>query len=99
MDVSVVEWLLNFGVAGLVIVLLITGALVTGREHGRLETENDKLREALMVERQRNADLMTWASVGARAFQAVADVAKEKHNDPPTPPQGLAAIPPSYPGT
>lgn len=98
MDVSVVEWLLNFSALGVILLLLITGALVTGREHKKLETENEKLLDALKVERQRNADLMTWASVGARAFQAVAEVAKEKHGDPPTPPGGFAAVPPG-PGT
>lgn len=91
MSVSVVEWFANFGAVGIVIVLLLTGVLVTGKEHSRLEAENERLKDALAIERQRNNDLLTWASVGAQAMKAVATVAEEHSHD--TPPHGIPAVP------
>lgn len=81
MDAVVIEWLVNFGVAGIVIILLLTGLLVTGREHARLEKENGHLQDALTLERQRNNDLLSWAAIGANAMRAVSTVAKETAND------------------
>lgn len=89
MDVSLVSLLSSAGVAGIVVMLLLTGALVTGREFAKLEQANESLQSALAAERQRNADLLTWTATGVRALQAVSRVAEGRGN---TPPQGLPAI-------
>ena len=80
MGVSVAEWLLNFGVAGVVIVLLVTGALVPGFVFKELQRAFEKQADALIVERQRNADLQQMASTGARALDALARVAQEEQS-------------------
>jgi Tfp pilus assembly protein PilN len=77
-SVSVVEWLLNFGVAGVVLVLLVTGVVVPGFVYKELQRDNDKLADALAVERQRNADLQQMAATGAKALDALAEVAQEQ---------------------
>ena len=76
-DISLVSLFVNAGLAGVVVVMLITGILVTGREYGRMERALDRTQEALEVERRRNSDLMIWAATGTRAMQAVAQVAAE----------------------
>lgn len=80
---------INAGLAGVVVVMLITGILVTGREYTRMERTVDKLQEALDIERRRNSDLLLWASTGTRAIQAVAQVATERAPGVITPPQGM----------
>lgn len=109
MSVSIVEWLLNFGVAGLVILLLATGVLVPGYIYKDLMQANEKLNDALSIERQRNQDLQQMAVTGAKAFTALADVAEEHRMRaeyqahypysyaPPAPPPAGAA-PASAPG-
>lgn len=82
MDSAIITFLSNAGTAGIVLVLILIGQLVTGREHKRLEAENDALTQALAMERQRNADLLVWASTGAKALQAVAQVAQERAPSP-----------------
>lgn len=72
------EWLLNFGVAGVVLVLLVTGGLVPGFIYKNLQKANDKLADALATERQRNADLQQMAATGAKALDALAQVAEEQ---------------------
>lgn len=89
MDVSLISLLSSAGVAGVVVMLMLTGALVTGREFGKLEKANGELQSALAAERQRNADLLLWTSTGVRALQAVARVAQERHD---TPPGGLPVL-------
>jgi Tfp pilus assembly protein PilN len=78
MGVSVAEWLLNFGVAGVVLVLIVTGALVPGFVFKDLQKANEKLTDALSVERQRNADLQQMAATGAKALDSLAQVAQEQ---------------------
>lgn len=78
MSVSVAEWLLNFGVAGVVVVLMVTGLLVPGFIYKDLQRANEKLADALAVERQRNSDLQQMASTGAHALDALREVAEEQ---------------------
>lgn len=78
MSVSVTEWLLNFGVAGVVIVMIATGLLVPGFVYKDLQRANEKLADALSVERQRNADLQQMAATGAKALDALREVAEEQ---------------------
>ena len=83
MDTALVTLLINLGWGGIILMLLITGSLVTGREHKRLEDENDNLKQALATERQRNSEMLVWAATGSRALQAVAQVAQERAQPPP----------------
>lgn len=78
MGVSVVEWLLNFGLGGLVIFLLVTGVLVPGFIYKELQRQVEKLSDALAVERQRNADLQQMATTGAKALDALSQIAEEQ---------------------
>jgi len=79
----------NAGIGGIILLLLLTGQLVTGSEHKRLADDFEKQSRALEIERQRNADLLIWASTGARALQAVAQVAEERNpSSVKTPPGG-----------
>lgn len=92
MDNSLILVLENAGVAGVVVLLIIFGLLVTGREHKKLERAFDKSQEALALERQRNADLTLWMFTGTRALQAVAQVAEERSAGGSSP-QEVKAIP------
>jgi len=56
--------LLNYGALGVVLILLLTGVLVPGFVYRKLERENETYRDALSVERQRNADLQQFAVAG-----------------------------------
>lgn len=98
MSLSVAEWLLNFGVAGVVIVLLVTGVLVPGSIYHKLEDAYEKLSDALAVERQRNADLQQMAATGAKALDALAQVAEEQRARRIREEAALARAAPSLPG-
>lgn len=78
MNISVVEWLANFGVAGIVVLLLTMGVLVPGFIYKDLQRANEKLADALAVERQRNADMQQLASTGVHALEAMREVAEER---------------------
>jgi hypothetical protein len=78
MSVSLAEWLLNFGVAGVVLLLIVTGMLIPGYIYKDLQRANEKLADALSVERQRNADLQQMAATGAKALDSLAQVAQEQ---------------------
>jgi hypothetical protein len=78
MSISTIEWLANFGVAGVVLILTITGMLVPGFIYKDLQRTNEKLADALAVERQRNADLQQMAATGAHALDALREVAEEQ---------------------
>jgi len=58
--------LLNYGALGVVLILLLTGVLVPGFVYRKLERENETYRDALSVERQRNADLQQFAVPAGR---------------------------------
>lgn len=99
MGVSIVEWLLNFGLGGLIIFLIVTGVLVPGFIYKELQRNVEKLSDALSVERQRNADLQQMAATGAKALDALAQVAQEHRALRSGPPDNSVApqavIPPS----
>jgi len=57
-----VAWLINYGVAGAVIVLLVTGQLRTKSEVTGLKEANDQLRADLLAERAGNAALVNQIS-------------------------------------
>jgi len=74
----VLEWLINFGLAGIVLLLLATGVLVPGHIYRDQKSAYEKTTDALAVERQRNADLQQMAITGAKALDAIAQVAEEQ---------------------
>lgn len=78
MDLSSAEWFINFGALGLVLVLIMTGALVPGWVHRSLERAYEKSQDALAVERQRNADLQQMTAIGSKALAALEQVAVEE---------------------
>jgi hypothetical protein len=78
LDISTVQVMLNFGAAGLIAFLLITGVLVPGWVHKDLKDANEKLQAALTLERERNQGLQQVATTGAQAMQALVEVAQEQ---------------------
>jgi hypothetical protein len=60
MDSVLIEALVNLGFGGVIVVLIILDLLVPGHVHKRLLKENESLKEALSLERQR-ADAGTQA--------------------------------------
>src|SRR4051812_33851526 len=53
-----VEWLVNYGVAGVVIALMVLGRLRTKAEVDGLKEQNEQLRADLLAERGANAALV-----------------------------------------
>ena len=64
MGIDTTSLLLNYGALGVVLILLLTGVLVPGFVYRKLERENETYRDALSVERQRNADHQQFAVTG-----------------------------------
>lgn len=99
MSVSMVQWLANFGVAGLVILAIMLDLLVPGNVYKDLKAANEKLADALAIERQRNADLQQMAATGTKAMNALAELAEERREEEQrrrrrhsgTPPSGIPA--------
>lgn len=81
MNSTVIEWLLNFGALGIVVILLVLGELVPGIVHRNLQKAYEKSQQALEVERQRNQELLITAVTGARMMSAINQVAQERHTD------------------
>lgn len=81
MDISTVQWLANFGATGLFILLLVTGVVVPGFVYRQSEADKEKLKDALEVERQRNADLQQIAHLGTKAMAALSDLAAERREE------------------
>ena len=77
MDPTTIQWLLNFGALGLVFVLMVSGMLVPGWVYRNLKDANDKLQDALTLERERNQGLQQVATTGAQAMQALTQLAEE----------------------
>jgi hypothetical protein len=94
MGVSLTEWLLNFGLGGVFIFLVATGVFVPGFIYKDRERVIEKLTDALEVERQRNADLQQLAATGAKALDALAQVAHENRAL-----QAVSVPPPGKEGT
>jgi hypothetical protein len=77
-DSAVLTVLINSGVAGAVLVLLILGLLVPKWVYRRLEQENKHLREALELERQRNGEMASTTGVTNQLIGALVDLAQER---------------------
>jgi hypothetical protein len=77
-DSALVTVLINSGVAGVVIILLILGWLVPKWAYSRLEAENKALREALQLERRRNEEIASTAGVTNQLIGALVDLAGER---------------------
>lgn len=99
LDVSLVGLLTNFGLGGIVILLIATGVLSPKWIVDRLEREITALKTALETERQRNAELAGTTGTTARLVQALTEIAMERNDrnhtrwQPPAP--GAAWEPPA----
>ena len=80
LDSGLVTALVNFGAAGVVVILIILGLLVPKPFYARLEEENRLLREALQLERQRSNDAAATAGVTNQLIHALTDMAADKHH-------------------
>ena len=81
----------NAGIAGIVIVLIITGYLVPKSYYTKLDEENTHLKEALRLERQRANEVTASAAITNHLIGALTDLAAEKHphhEDNPEPARG-----------
>lgn len=92
MDTVLIEALVNMGTAGIVIILIIFDLLVPGGVHKRLLKENEKLKEALTLERQR-ADAATQA--GAVTNQLIGGIVQLATQNREHAPERARAIPPA----
>lgn len=81
MDSAIVTVLINAGVAGIVVILLISGFLVPKWVYSRLENENKDLRQALQLERQRNKEVASAAGVTNQLIGALVNLAEERKPD------------------
>ena len=77
-DSALVTVLINAGVAGVVVILLILGWLVPKWAYARLLEENKSLREALQLERRRNEEIAGTAGVTNQLIGALVDLAGER---------------------
>lgn len=78
MGIDVSQLLSQYGFPGLAILLILTGVLVPGWVHKKLERDYETSQDALKVERQRNADLQEALAAQQKAFAALAEVAQER---------------------
>ena len=92
MDSTLVTVLINAGVAGVVVILLILGFLVPKWAYSRLEQENKSLREALELERQRAGEAASTQTVTNQLIGALVDLAAERKGLQ-TPPEGTGHPP------
>jgi len=81
MDSAIITVLINAGVAGVVILLMMFGWLVPKWAYSRLEDENRDLREALRLERQRNAEIGGTAGITNQLIGALVNLADERKPD------------------
>ena len=96
LDVSLVGLLTNFGLGGIVILLIATGVLSPKWIVDRLEREITALKTALETERQRNAELAGTTGTTARLVQALTEIAMDRNNrgDHDKPGRGVLALEP-----
>ncbi len=81
MDSAILTVLVNAGVAGIVILLLIFGYLVPKWAYSKLEEENKLLREALQLERQRGSEAASQMGVTNRLIGALVELAEARKPD------------------
>ena len=74
------QWV-NYGVAGLVVILLVTGQLVPGWVHRKLEKALEQSQQALSLERERNS-MLQQSSVGlVKVMTSLNEVAEENRQE------------------
>lgn len=81
MDSAIMTVLINAGVAGVVVLLLIFGYLVPKWAYRKLEEENKLLREALTLERQRNSEASSQMGVTNQLIGALVELAEARKPD------------------
>lgn len=88
MDSTIVTFLANSGVAGIVIVLIVLGWLVPSPTHKRALKESNrkdheiaKLREALALERQRSNDTTQAGAVTIQLVKGLVKLASEARDE------------------
>lgn len=81
MDSAIVTVLINAGVAGIVVILLIFGWLVPKWAYSKLEEENKLLREALALERQRGGEAAGQMGVTNQLIGALVELAEARKPD------------------
>ena len=80
MDASLTAVLINLGTGGIVVVLMILGYLAPKPAFQRILDENDKLKEALALERQRSDDATQSSVVTNQLIGALASLAAERRD-------------------
>lgn len=80
MDISLVGLLTNFGLGGIIILLIALGVLSPKWIVDRLEKEIAALSAALEIERQRNAELAGTTGTTARLVQALTEIAMDRND-------------------
>ena len=83
MDSALVTVLINAGIAGVVVLLMIFKWLVPKWVYDKAEAEARYYREALELERQRNAELASTTDTTTKLIGALADLATERRALPP----------------
>ena len=81
MDSAVLTVLINAGVAGIVVFLLIMGLLVPKWAYRKLEKENESWREAYELQRQRNNELASQMGIANQLIEAVRELAEARKPD------------------
>ncbi len=81
MDSAILTVLVNAGVAGIVIILIIAGWLVPKWAFSKLEDENNSLREALRLERQRNSETTSQLGITNQLIGALVELAEKRKPD------------------
>lgn len=77
MDSAFLTVLINAGVAGVIVILMMTGYLVPKWVYKKLEKENKALREAYELQRQRSIETTNQGVVTNQLIQALVDVAEQ----------------------
>jgi hypothetical protein len=77
-DSALVGTLVNLGAGFVVVILVILGYLVPRPEFRRLLEENEKLREALEMERQRSNEIAQAGAVANQLISALTSLASER---------------------
>jgi hypothetical protein len=87
-DSSLITIVANLGTGGVVIVLIILGYLVPKPAYTRLLEENDKLKDALELERQRSDDATKAGEVTNQLIGGLVRLAEHRHAEVTGTPSG-----------
>jgi hypothetical protein len=78
LDPSILGALLNFGAIGVVLFLIMVGWLVPKPYYTKVVQENEDLRKAGAIDRQRANEVAGTASVTNQLLGAITDMARDK---------------------